>query len=106
MSALRLRAFCVRIGPHVLRPLVPCSPVVGKATRDINSTKVQCDPACHCSLVDRREAWWVHKTRAGLVQAEHRRDRGGQGDHRGAIGTFIYARSFILNSGICIGADP
>ena len=86
MSALRLRAFCVRIGPHVLRPLVPCSPVVGKATRDINSTKAQCDPACHCSLVDRHETWWMHQTCANSGQAEHRGCRDSQNDQRATVG--------------------
>ena len=106
MSPLQLLTHCVRTSPLVLRPLVPHRPVVGKAAREVNSSKIQCVPSAAASVADRREARWLHHTRAVSVQAEHRRARGGQGDHRGTIGAFIPHRTCILNSDVCTGADP
>jgi hypothetical protein len=90
----------------MLRPLTQCSPVGARATREVKSSAIQCNPAAAASVVDRREARWLHQTRAISVQAEHRRGRGGHGDHRGAIGALEYDQACILNSEVRSGADP
>ena len=105
-APLRFRTHRVRTRPLMLRPLTRCSPVGARATREVKSSTIQCDPAAAASVVDRREARWLHQTRAVSVQAEHRRGRGGHGDHRGAIGALEYDRSCILNSEVRSGADP
>ena len=86
MSPLQLLTHCVRTRPLMLRPLVPHTPVRGEATRYGNSTTIQCDPACHCSLVDRHETWWMHQTCANSGQAEHRGCRDSQNDQRATVG--------------------
>ena len=56
----------------------------------------RCTPCCRCACDDAHEAERVIDISSGSLKAEHRRGRGHQGDHAGAICALKNAMSFIF----------
>ena len=92
---LRFGTYGGEQGPLVLRLVRLHDPMVGRATRDAESTRTSMHTLLPLRLRDAHEAEVAIDFSSGSLQAEHRRGRGHQGDHAGTVGALKNAMSVI-----------